>query len=221
MQAVSPPRCRRSEALFAGFISLSFALSQLTMLHAETGAIDTRSSRVFTYVGKTGFGHEHAVIGEIKSGTLLLGAKSGAGKIVFDMTSWKADTAEARRYLGLKGTTSASTQQEVNANMLGSSVLDVSHYPTATFTITSALPVKPTSPSSKSYYQLDGKFTLHGVTRNLRLIAEATEKEHAQHLRTSFKIKQTQYGITPFSKAFGAVGVTDELKIYGEIDVSK
>jgi polyisoprenoid-binding protein YceI len=68
---------------------------------------------------------------------------------------------------------------------------------------------------------LDGKFTLHGVTRNLKLIAEVTEATQRNHLRASFTIKQTDFGITPYSKAFGAVGVTDELKIYGEIDVAK
>jgi hypothetical protein len=28
---------------------------------------------------------------------------------------------------------------------------------------------------------------------------------------------QTEYKITPFSKAFGAVGVTDKLRVYGHI----
>lgn len=210
---------RINSLLIAGFVVLSFSLSTSVQAQLTTGEIDTKTSRVYTYVGKTGLGHEHAVIGEIKAGSLNLGARNNAGKIVFDMTTWKADTPEARKYIGLKGTTSASTQRDVNANMLGSSVLDVRKYPTATFEITSAVPVKENAPTGKSFYQLDGKFTLHGVTRNLRLIAEVTEKNHQNHLRTSFAIKQTHFGITPYSKAFGAVGVTDELKIYGDINI--
>ncbi|WP_339733508.1 YceI family protein [uncultured Gimesia sp.] len=207
--------------LITGFVFLSFSLSANVQAQVATGEIDTKTSRVYTFVGKTGFGHEHAVIGEIKAGSLNLGARSNAGKIVFDMTTWKADTAEARKYIGLKGATSASTQKDVNANMLGSSVLNVRKYPTATFEITSAVPVKQNAPTGKSFYQLDGKFTLHGVTRNQRLIAEVTEKKHQNHVRTSFTIKQTHFGITPYSKAFGAVGITDELKIYGELDIAR
>jgi hypothetical protein len=36
-------------------------------------------------------------------------------------------------------------------------------------------------------------------------------------LRGNFTIMQTQYGIRPYSKAFGAVGVADRLTIYGDI----
>jgi hypothetical protein len=32
---------------------------------------------------------------------------------------------------------------------------------------------------------------------------------------------QTQFGITPYSKAFGAIGVADKLTIYGEIHIAK
>ena len=186
-----------------------------------TGSIDTSSSSVYTYVGKTGFGHEHAVEGKLKSGSLNLGVRSNAGKIVFDMTTWRADTAQARRYIGLSGSTSASTQKDVNANMLGSAVLDVQKYPTATFEINSALPLQQKSSSGKPLYQLSGKFTLHGVTRKMNIVAEVTEKKDSYHLRGNFSILQSHYGITPFSKAFGAVGITDQLKIYGEIDVAR
>lgn len=188
---------------------------------STTGSINTTTSRVYTYVGKTGFGHEHAVVGKIKEGTLNLGVRSNAGKIVFDMTTWQADTPQARQYMGLSGTTSASTQKDVNANMLGSDVLNVRKYPTATYAVNSAVLLKQKSGSSKPLYQLNGKFTLHGVTRNLTIVAEVTEKQDSCHIRGSFAILQSHFGITPYSKAFGAVGVTDELKIYGEIDVAR
>ena len=185
------------------------------------GEINNKTSRVYTFVGKTGFGHEHAVIGEIKSGIIQLGATHNAGEIVFDMTTWKADTPQARKYIGLKGTTSASTQSEVNTNMLGSGVLNVRKYPTSIFKISSALPLKQQPSNGKTRYQLDGTFTLHGTSRNISVIAEVTDRNQQQHLRGSFTIKQTDFGITPFSKAFGAVGVTDELKIFGEIDLTR
>ena len=183
--------------------------------------IDTRSSRVYVYVGKTGFGHEHAVLGAIKKGVIHLGASHDAGQIVFDMSRFVAGTAEARRYIGLKGTASASTARQVTANMLSKDVLDVRRFPTSTFTISSALPLKSNGDRRTSRYVLDGAFTLHGVTRPLKLVVEAKENDEKVHLRGHFSIRQTSFGITPYSKAFGAVGVADKLTIYGEIDVAK
>ena len=38
---------------------------------------------------------------------------------MFDTTTFQADTAAARQYVGLEGTTDADTQRQVSANMLG------------------------------------------------------------------------------------------------------
>lgn len=187
----------------------------------DEGRIDLDSSRVYIHVGKVGLGHEHAVVGRLKSGALNFGAKSAAGEFVFDMTSFAADTAEARRYIGLEGTTAASMQRDVNANMLGPDVLNVRKYPTATFQIKSAVPLAQKSRDGNTLYRLEGDFTLHGVKKPLKLDAEAIEEEAGTRLRGSFAIRQTTFGIQPFSKAFGAIGVADELSIYGEILVPR
>ncbi len=179
--------------------------------------VDVNRSRVYTFVGKTGFGHEHGVTGRLKSGSIRLGADRDAGQLVFDLTSFSADTSEARRYVGLEGETDASTQEQVTANMLGAYVLDTEHYPTATFLIKSALPLRENRREGVKRYQLEGQFTLHGVTRPLRIFAEARAESGAIRLRGAFALLQTDYGIKPFSKALGAVGVTDKLKIYGDI----
>ena len=36
-------------------------------------------------------------------------------------------------------------------------------------------------------------------------------------MRGTVELKQTDFGIKPYSKLFGAVGVSDELRVYGEI----
>ncbi len=187
----------------------------------SSGQIDPQISRAYIYVGKTGLGHEHAVVGAVRSGSVKLGAAKDAGEIVFDMRTFNADTAEARRYIGLEGTTSASTRQQVNANMLGADVLNVARFSTATFKIASATKLSKASRSGKPQYQLDGKFTLHGVTQPLKLIAEVSEVQNKVHLRGSFAIFQTSFGITPYSKAFGAIGVANQLTIHGEIWLAK
>ena len=182
---------------------------------AQPGQIDLKRSAIYVYVDKTGLGHEHGIEGKIKSGAVQLGSKSNAGSIEFDMHSFRADTDRARKYVGLDGSTSESTRQQVHKNMLGADVLDVAKYPAATFAIASALRKK--TKQGKPMVELKGEFTLHGKTRPLTLYAEPTQKAGQWNLRGDFSIKQTDFGITPYRAALGTVGVADQLKIYGDI----
>ncbi len=182
---------------------------------AAPGQIDAEKSRVYVFVDKTGLGHEHAVEGKIKSGEIHLGARTDAGTIEFDMTSFAADTERARKYIGLNGSVSPSTQQQVNRNMLGADVLNVRRHPTALFTIDSAL-LKKTR-QGNAIYELKGQFTLHGKTRALTIPAQPSEKNGTVQLRGDFTILQTEFGITPYTAALGTVGVADRLRIWGDI----
>ena len=179
-------------------------------------------SRVYIHVGKVGLGHEHAVSGQLLSGAIHLDATENAGELVFDMRSFVADTADARRYIGLEGETDESTQKQVNANMLGSAVLDVQRFPQARFEIKKIAPLKADA-SGAARYELSGNFTLHGTTRPLRFVAVADTKARAgwTRLKGNFAILQTDYGIKPYTKAFGAVGVTDELRIHGDLWIAQ
>ena len=179
--------------------------------------VDLAKSRVYVFVGKTGFGHEHAVEGRLKSGSLMLGATKNAGRLEFDMKSFRADTDAARKYIGLSGHTSESTRRQVNANMLGPQVLDVKRYPSATFQIDSAQMLDRKSRRGYPLADLRGHFTLHGVTRPIRVIAEVIPGANQTRVRGGFRIRQTDFKIQPFRKVFGAIGVADELRIYGEL----
>ena len=180
------------------------------------GDIDLKNSRVFTFVGATGFGHEHGVEGRLVSGNLQLGAKQNAGELVFDMKSFDADTPAARKYVGLEGESDDSTRKEVNDNMRGADVLDVAKFPTAKFVIDSFAPYRNAKSGAPLQYLLDGKFTLHGVSKHLRILAQTEESNGMIHVRTQFAVLQSQFGITPFSKLLGTIGVADKLTIYGD-----
>lgn len=186
----------------------------------EAGEVHTESSRVYVFVGKKGLGHEHGVEGKLSSGTLKLDGGSPPGQLVFDMTSFTADTTAARQYVGLKGSTDDATRGKVTANMLGASVLNARAYPTAKLAVTSVAQLKQASSNGLTQYRIDGKFTLHGTTRPVSIIASAETKGSWTHLRGRFSILQTSYGIKPFSKAFGAIGVADQLTIWGDLWVA-
>ena len=210
----------RATMLAAAILAVAIAgVPALGQTPPTPGDVDLAGSRVYVFVGKTGLGHDHAVVGSLQAGRVRLGAAEQAGAIVFDMRSFQADTPEARKLLGLAGETDADTRRQVDANMLGPAVLDVAKHPTATFEIRSALPAPQPGANGKTAYDLVGTFTLHGAARPVAVRAEAEAVGPFVRLWGGFAIKQTDFGMTPYAKFGGVVGVADELKIYGDIRV--
>ncbi len=211
-------------ALSAADLAASRAWAQLPApgspaaraLRMREGELDPDLTRVYIFVDKTGFGHQHGVVGRIKAGNLRI-AKASAGRIIFDISSFRADTKEARRRVGLEGTSSEQEQEQVTANMLGEAVLDAEHFSTATFVVNTLRRFEERDAAGKAQFSLDGDFTLHGVTRAVHITATGGTEEGYLHLKGSFPLKQTDYGIRPFKKALGAVGVADVLTVYGDL----
>jgi YceI-like domain len=187
----------------------------------EPGDLYLPGSRVYVFVGKTGFGHEHGIVGQLKQGHIDMGPGKNAGILDFNMTTFTADTPEARKFVRLEGATDASTQQQVNANMRGADVLDVGKFPASRFTIKEIVKLPQPGQSGLPQYRLNGDFTLHGVTRPIQVVAEAEDQQEWTRLRGGFTMLQSQFGITPFTKALGAVGVTDQLTVWGDLWIAK
>jgi polyisoprenoid-binding protein YceI len=187
---------------------------------SRDGQIDTDLSRVFVFVDKTGFGHQHGVVGRLKSGNLLV-ANESAGRMVFDLSSFAADTESARRRVGLEGNSSDSEQEQVTANMRGAAVLDVERFPTAEFVLSSVRRFDQKDANGNTQFGLDGDFTLHGTTRRVHITATGSQERGFLHLKGSFPLRQTDFGIRPFKKALGAVGVADVLTVYGDLWVKR
>lgn len=183
----------------------------------QAGDIDLVGSRVYVFVGKTGLGHDHAVIGMLQSGRVRLGAAEQAGRIVFDVRSFRADTTEARKALGLAGETDPGTQKQVTNNMLGPDVLDAARHPAASFEIRSALQAARPAAAGRTAFDLTGDFTLHGVTRPVVVPVDVEPLGRFVRLTGGFMIKQTDFGMKPYTKLGGVVGVADQLKIYGDV----
>lgn len=183
----------------------------------QPGDINLEHTRVYAFIGKGGLvGHTHAVVGKMQRGRLVLGASQNAGEFVFDMQAFEADTDAARQYLGLKGGTADWMRKQVNEHMHSSTGLDTKRFPTAVFKIESSLPLATPSQSGKQQFELRGDFTLFGVTRPLKITAEADTVNGWRHVITAFSIKHSDFGRKPYSKAMGAIGIADEVKIYGD-----
>jgi polyisoprenoid-binding protein YceI len=184
----------------------------------KTYEVDIDSSRVYIKVGSASrLGHPHGVEGNFKSGKLTLGGK---GEFVFDMASFAADTAEARKRVGLAGKkVSDNDAKKVTEAMRGAEVLDVGTYPSATFNIASITPAEKQAAGEPGAYQLDGSFTLHGTQQKLAFkgSVEKTDKQGILKLSGTFTVRQTDYGMKPYSAVGGLAKVADELEITGDL----
>src|SRR6516165_2003523 len=165
----------RSRLLLIGLMFIlpfcSVGLAQTDRSRVSRSAsydVDIENSRIYVKVGSaTRLGHEHGVEGKLKSGKVALG---GDGDLVFDMGSFTADTARSRTRVGLgKKKVSQNEAKKVTATMQSAEVLDVAHYPTASYHFTSIAPLDKQRVGEPGIYQVQGKFTLHDVNQDLSL----------------------------------------------------
>lgn len=183
----------------------------------QPGDLNLDVSRVYIFVDKTNnLGHSHGVEGKLKAGQVLVDSQSPS-KIVFDMRSFVADTETARKVFGIEASIDAATVKKVNQNMLGKEILDVQKFPEASLDKASLRKTGKQSAKGLDEYQLEGDFTLHGVSRHVVIPCDMEVKDGWHHLRGRFTIRQTDFGIKPYTKAFGAVGIKDELVIMGDL----
>jgi hypothetical protein len=183
----------------------------------QPGDVNCDYSRVYVFVDRSNsLGHVHGVEGRVKSGQLLLN-QDQPGSLVIDVQSFDADTPAGRAAFGLADDIDQGTRQKVNDNMKGPEVLNVSQFPEAKLSNIKLTATGKTSQRKLPEYIMEGDFTLQQATRKISATCDLEEKNGWNHLRGTFRIKQTDYGIKPFSRVLGAVGVKDELLIYGDL----
>ncbi|MFO0014423.1 MAG: YceI family protein [Planctomycetota bacterium] len=208
-------------AVLVGFWSTSVAHGQLQQqsqqASLQAGDINTEFSRVYIFVDRsTSLGHAHGVEGRLLRGNILMDG-SHPGTLVIDMKSFDADTPTGRKVFGLADDIDQATRKKVTENMLGAEVLHVSKYPEAKLENVKLTATGKTSDRKLPEYVMEGDFTLHNTTRTISATCDLEDKNGWNHLRGKFRIRQTDYGIKPYSRALGAVGVKDELLIYGDL----
>jgi polyisoprenoid-binding protein YceI len=109
---------------------------------------------------------------------------------------------------------SAKDRQEIEKKML-EEVLEISRYPEITYEST-------TITSNKNFgaqyrVTINGKLTLHGVTRDHSVTAQVIVSEDRIRANGEFTLRQTDYGIKLVSAAGGTIKLKDELKFSFDI----
>lgn len=184
----------------------------------QPGEVNCEYSRVYVFVDRSNsLGHVHGIEGRLQSGQLGLNEDRKDNQLVIDVRSFDADSPAGRAAFGLADDVDQATRQKVNDNMRGPEVLNVSKFPEAKLSGIRLTATGKTSQRNLPEYLMEGEFTLQQTTRKIAATCDLEEKNGWNHLRGTFRIKQTDYGIKPFSRVLGAVGVKDELLIYGDL----
>ncbi|HSN17355.1 MAG TPA: YceI family protein [Gammaproteobacteria bacterium] len=177
-------------------------------------AVDAEHSEVRFLVYKTGalsaWGHDHTVDAHGFKGEVYLASSfaDSSFALTLPVKDFQVDDPASRAVEGpdFASKPSASDIQGTTANMLGPHTLDAAKY--AEVTIQS---VKVTGSEAKA--EATVRITLHGTARDLKV--PFTVKPSGDELTASgeFELRQSEFGITPFSAVGGALQVADVIKV--------
>jgi polyisoprenoid-binding protein YceI len=170
-------------------------------------ALDASASQLVVHVGKSGLlsvaGHEHEVVSGGMHGTVSADPEhleQASVDVFFD--------AGALRVTG-KGEPPGDVPS-VQETMLGPGVLDAGRHPGIHFLSTAVASVR--RDGDAVLLDLHGKLSIHGVTREITVPVRVTFDADRLQASGSTKLRQTEFGIKPISKA-GVVKVKDELDV--------
>ncbi len=173
-----------------------------TAVAAKTYNIVPAESSLTVFVGKAGalsfLAHDHNIAVRSYSGRVVVPAAGPAqGSLELEMEA---------KSLALLDKVSEKDRQEIT-NSMNTAVLESGKFPRITFRSVSVSNVNGAN------LTVNGDLTLHGTTR--RIAVPVTVSATPQLLRATGKItlKQTDFGITPYSAAAGSIKVKNEVVV--------
>jgi polyisoprenoid-binding protein YceI len=170
---------------------------------AAVYAVDPAASLVAVTVRRAGLmarlGHDHVVASHTLTGYAAPGL--GRADLAFRLDQMRVDEAQLLRDAGIARQPPPEAVAGTRKNMLGP-VLEAQRYPVVTLHV-----------ESLAGGRLNVDVTLHGATRRLAL--PAAVRVDAQQLSASgtATLKQTDFGVTPFSVGGGLLSVRDALEV--------
>ena len=166
-------------------------------------AVDPHASLIAVTVRRAGLmarlGHDHVVASRTLAG--FVAPDAGSADLSFRVDQMTVDEPQLLRDAGIEKQPSPQAVEGTRTNMLGL-VLEAQRYPVVTL-----------HAQRQAGEQLSVAVTLHGSTRSLAL--PATVRVDAAQVTASgtARLKQTDFGITPFSVGGGLLSVLDELEV--------
>jgi polyisoprenoid-binding protein YceI len=159
-------------------------------------------------VGKTGLfsalAHDHDIGVKYFGGRVVVseaGAGGGSLEMEVDATS-----------LEVLDTKPSEEDKKKIFNSMHNEVLQSAKHPKITFKSVSVSDVKQTGNEAYSFV-VNGDLTLRGVTKRIAVPVAATITQQQLRAIGKYTLKQTDYGIKPYSAAGGTIKVKDEIVV--------
>jgi polyisoprenoid-binding protein YceI len=180
--------------------------------------VDAPRSEIEFFVYKAGslarFGHNHTVEARQFGGDVYLAPqfKDSLFSLTLPVQSFEVDRAEARAAAGadFASKPSASDIQGTTGHMLGADSLDAENYPDVTIQTVSVSGEEPKA-------EMTIRITLHGTARDLKVPVAVSREGDDLTASGAFELRQSEFGIHPYSALGGALEVADVLKVQFKI----
>ncbi len=197
--------------LFAVIVCLICLSSSSDAQRGHTYKIVTAESSLSVFVAKAGlfsaFAHDHNIGVKSFSGSVTV-PESGPATLVGGAL---ALDIEAKSLTVLDQKVSDKDRAEITSSM-HNAVLESEKYPKITFKSASVSGLKQMGENSYSF-TVNGDLTLHGTTKRIAVPVSATITPQQLRATGKYTLRQTDFGIKPYSAAGGAVKVKDEVVI--------
>lgn len=190
------------------FPLLLIAVFAFGQSRTRTYTIVPSESSFWVFVGKTGLfsalAHDHEI-----------GVKSFSGRVVVPAAGASGGSLEmevdAPSLVVLDKKPSEEDKKKI-FNSMHNEVLESAKYQKITFKSVSVSDVKQTGNDAYSFV-VNGDLTLRGVTKRVAVPVAATVTPQDLRATGKYTLKQTDYGIKPYSAAGGTIKVKNEVVI--------
>ncbi|UGQ49010.1 YceI family protein [Massilia endophytica] len=175
----------------------------LPRLHGEVLRIDPAASLITIVVRRGGrfalLGHDHVLAARAIEGEIMPG--SGRAALRFRLDQLTVDEAALRSAAGLASQPSADAVAGTRDNMLRK-VVEAERYPWVAVAVEAAAPG-----------MVNADISLHGQTRRYAVPAAIGAGSGGMAVSGAFVLKQSDFGIVPFSVLGGALQVQDAMEL--------
>lgn len=179
-----------------------------TQPKSRTYKIVAAESSLWVFVAKTGLlsglAHDHEI-----------GVKSFTGQVVVTEAGASGGLLQleidAKSMTVLDKKVSDKDRAEI-FNSMHNEVLESAKYPKISFKSASVSNVNPSGGDNYSFV-LNGDLTLHGVTKSVAVPVSATITPQQLRAIGKYTLKQTDFGIKPYSAGGGTIKVKNEIVI--------
>jgi len=192
---------------------LLLALTALKVgAQSKTYAIVPSESSFWVFVGKSGLfsalAHDHEI-----------GVKSFGGKVTVPQSGASGGSlqfeVDTKSLVVLDKKPSEEDKKKI-FNSMHSEVLESARYEKIRFRSTSVSDLKQTGDNAYSF-MLNGDLALHGVTKRIAVPVNLTITSQQLRALGKYTLRQTDYGIKPYSAGGGTVKVKNDVVIHFDI----